>query len=207
MEQRDLAGAGGARRLDRLADLAEAGDARRDDQRLAGRSRALDERQVDDLEGCDLVGRGLEFLQEIDRRLNFGSAELDYSWVHDQFHDGHSFTSPVREYPANEQGLHDMVGNVWCWSFTPTADFGRRPNGDRQASVTKLEKLGVNRNVSMAMHGGCYLARLTHVTLFAKMGHPALDGAEDIGFRLVAVRAREAGVPLRNSDSKPRSTP
>lgn len=73
--------------------------------------------------------------------------------------------------------------------------------------LVSLLALGVARNGPMAMHGGCYLARITHVTLFAKMGHPALDGAEDIGFRLVAVRAHEADVPLRSSDIKDSSTP
>lgn len=136
-------------------------------------------------------------LDGIDRRLNFGTAELDYSWIHDQFHDGHAFSSPVRAYAANEQGLHDMVGNVWCWSMTSSADFSHRADQDRQALPPKLARTGVDRNGSMAMHGGCYLARLTHVTLFAPMSHPALDGAEDIGFRLVVVRAREAGVPIR----------
>lgn len=91
-----------------------------------------------------------------------------------------------------------MVGNVWCWSFTPAAGFHRRADGDRQATLPAWEQLGVARNGAMAMHGGCYLARLTHVTLFAPMSHPALDGAEDIGFRLVAVRGANAGVPLQN---------
>lgn len=29
--------------------------------------------------------------------------------------DGHSGTAPVREYPPNGYGLHQMVGNVWEW--------------------------------------------------------------------------------------------
>jgi formylglycine-generating enzyme required for sulfatase activity len=136
-------------------------------------------------------------LDRIEQRLNFGSGELDYTWMHDKLRDGHAFSSPVRAYPANEQGLHDMVGNVWCWSFTPAADFHRRADGDRQAALPVWEHLEVARNGAMAMHGGCYLARLTHVTLFAPMSHPALDGAEDIGFRLVVVRAATAGVPLK----------
>jgi hypothetical protein len=46
----------------------------------------------------------------------------------------------------------------------------------------------------MSMQGGCYLARLSHANLLSKMSHPALDGAEDIGFRLVAVRRADSGL-------------
>lgn len=137
-------------------------------------------------------------LEGIERRLNFGSAELDYMWVHDQYRDGHAFTSPVRAYPPNDRGLRDAVGNVWVWSFTPRDTFAKRADGDRTALPPRWSELGVERNLPMAMHGGCYLARLTHVTLFAAMSHPALDGAEDIGFRLVIVPAAQAGVPLRD---------
>ena len=135
-------------------------------------------------------------LEGIERRLNLGSAELDYMWVHDQYRDGHAFTSPVRAYPPNEHGLHDMAGNVWVWSFTPRDEFSGRPTGDRTTQPPKFQELGVVQNRPMAMHGGCYLARLTHVNLFAAMSHPALDGAEDIGFRLVIVPAERSGLPL-----------
>lgn len=135
-------------------------------------------------------------LQDLERKLNLGSAELGYMWVHDQYRDGHAFTSPVRAYPPNEHGLHDMVGNVWVWSFTPRDSFSARPNRDRTVAPLSLEALGVAQNRPMAMHGGCYLARLTHVNLFAAMSHPALDGAEDIGFRLVIVPAEHGGLPL-----------
>jgi len=137
-------------------------------------------------------------LDEPGRRMNFGTGELSYMWVHDQYRDGHAFTSPVRAFPPNERGLHDMVGNVWCWSWASRDAFRGRPDGDRTAEVPQLADAIAAANGPMAMHGGCYLARLTHVTLSAAMSHPALDGAEDIGFRLVAARTSQAGVPLRS---------
>ena len=61
-------------------------------------------------------------------------------------------------------------------------------------SVPALESLALGENPHMAMQGGCYLARVPHISLYAKMSHPALDGAEDIGIRLVAVRVVDSGM-------------
>jgi len=70
----------------------------------------------------------------------------------------------------------------------------RRPVGDRIARPRRLTELGVDHNETVAMQGGCYLERLSHANLLAKIGHPALDGAEDIGFRLVAVHKADFGL-------------
>jgi formylglycine-generating enzyme len=125
--------------------------------------------------------------------MNFGTRELDYMWVHDQFADGHAFSSPVKAFPADSRGLHDMLGNVWAWNWTNAARYDERPRADRTARIPAMDELGVARNEPIAMQGGCYLARLSHANVLSKMSHPALDGAEDIGFRLVAVRARDSG--------------
>lgn len=133
-------------------------------------------------------------LNEPDRRMNFGTRELTgYTWIHEQFADGHAYTSPVRAFPPNARGLHDMTGNVWGWNWTNFAQDEARGSGERIARPRPLAELGVAENAALTMQGGCYLARLTHANLLAKMCHPALDGAEDIGFRLVAVRPGEAG--------------
>jgi len=134
-------------------------------------------------------------LAQAERRMNFGTRELeDYMWIHEQFSDGHAYTSPVRTYPPNSRGLYDMLGNVWVWNWTRTPTYEARGSGDRIARPASLEDLDVAANGSIAMQGGCYLARLTHSNLLAKMSHPALDGAEDIGFRLVAVRKADSGM-------------
>jgi formylglycine-generating enzyme required for sulfatase activity len=127
-------------------------------------------------------------------RMNFGTRELDYMWVHDQFTDGHALSSPVKAFPADSRGLRDMLGNVWVWNWSNHAIYEERPRGGREAQVPALDDLKVADNAAMAMQGGCYLARLSHANLLSKMSHPALDGAEDIGFRLVAVRAAQSGI-------------
>jgi formylglycine-generating enzyme required for sulfatase activity len=42
--------------------------------------------------------------------------------------DGYLRTSPVRTYPANGYGIHDMIGNVWEW----TADWFAQPKVERK---------------------------------------------------------------------------
>lgn len=137
------------------------------------------------------------------KRANFGTRELkDYEWIHEQFSDGYAYTSPVKAFPPNERGLHDMVGNIWSWNFQRQVMDGDRRPGDeaegggtaRTGVVPPLESLGAQENASITMQGGCYLARIAHTAMFAKMSHPALDGAEDIGIRLVAVRVANSGL-------------
>lgn len=137
--------------------------------------------------GNDLAG--------IEARMNFGTSELaDYMWIHEQYADGHAFTSPVRAYPPNTRGLYDMLGNVWVWNWTNSKAYEARGTGNRVARPAALGELGLEDNEAMSMQGGCYLARLSHANLLSKMSHPALDGAEDIGFRLVAVRKADSGL-------------
>lgn len=134
-------------------------------------------------------------LAGVESRMNFGTSELDdYMWIHEQYADGHALTSPVRAYPPNSRGLHDMLGNVWVWNWTNAKTYEARGTGDRVARPAALGELGLDANGSIAMQGGCYLARLSHANLLSKMSHPALDGAEDIGFRLVAVRKADSGL-------------
>jgi len=127
--------------------------------------------------------------------MNFGTADLkDYAWIHEQYSDGYALSSPVKAFPANERGLYDMLGNVWIWNWTNADHYRSRSTGSRSAYPDSLEQLEVAGNLAMSMTGGCYLARISHANLLSSMSHPALDGAEDIGFRLVAVLKKDSGL-------------
>ena len=131
----------------------------------------------------------------LSERMNFGTADLEgYAWIHEQYRDGFARSSPVKAFPANDRGLHDMLGNVWVWNWTNNAQYESRSNGPRSARPLPLEELDAESNQAMTMTGGCYLARLSHANLHSRMSHPALDGAEDIGFRLVAVLKGDSGL-------------
>lgn len=132
---------------------------------------------------------------DLEKRMNFGTSELTaYAWIHEQFEDGFARSSPVKAFPANDRGLYDALGNVWVWNWTNSEHYLARPEGSRTARPEFLNHLGTDTNAHMTMTGGCYLARMSHANLLSKMSHPALDGAEDIGFRLVAVRQRDSGL-------------
>lgn len=120
---------------------------------------------------------------ELAERMNFGTAELtEFAWIHEQYQNGFARSSPVKAFPKNDRGLHDMLGNVWVWNWTNNAHYQHRPSGSRTVRPESLAELSVKGNEHMTMTGGCYLARMSHANLISRMCHSALDGAEDIGF-------------------------
>ncbi len=81
MQQDQILGAVGAGRGDGLVDLGEIGHAGGDDHRLAQPGDRGDQRQVDDLEGRDLVGRRVQTSQQVDGGLIERAGEGDDSRV------------------------------------------------------------------------------------------------------------------------------
>jgi formylglycine-generating enzyme len=79
--------------------------------------------------------------------------------------DGHFRTAPVKQYPANGFGLHDMAGNVWEWCSDwyradAYVDLGRltiNPSGPK-TFLDPREPLTPKR----VIRGGSYLCHVTY---------------------------------------------
>ena len=100
--------------------------------------------------------------------------------------DGFIGLAPVKRFPPNGFGLHDMIGNVWEWTSTPYAPSHQNaaiahagPNGFDPAQP------GVAVGV---IKGGSYLCAPNYCFRFRPAARQAQDlafGTSHIGFRVV----------------------
>jgi sulfatase modifying factor 1 len=95
--------------------------------------------------------------------------------------DGWLATAPVRTYPANGYGLHEVAGNVWEWCqdwFSP-AYYERAPARDPQ---------GPERGDRRVIRGGSYLCHASYCHRYrvaARTGNTPGSSAGSCGFRTV----------------------
>jgi formylglycine-generating enzyme required for sulfatase activity len=85
--------------------------------------------------------------------------------------DGYGGTAPVRTYPPNGYGLHEMTGNVWEW----TAEWFDRSRRAR------------------AMRGGSYLCHVSYCNRYrvdARSSNTPDSSTGNLGFRCVGGRGR-----------------
>jgi formylglycine-generating enzyme len=123
--------------------------------------------------------------------------------VKDTAEDGWSGPSPVRTFPANGYGLHDMGGNVWNW----TADLYRvdahelavqevgptgccfNPSGPRD---TLNPTRAVPGSTERVIKGGSFLCHVSYCESYrptARRGTPIDTGSSHVGFRCVLAAA------------------
>ena len=120
-----------------------------------------------------------------------------------QLTDGYLRTSPVRTFPPNGYGIHDMIGNVWEWT---TDWFAQRSvdrkakgaccvpenprGGTRDGSIDKREPTSVPRKV---IKGGSHLCAENYCQRYrpaARYAQPIDTSTGHIGFRCV-IRFRQ----------------
>ena len=104
--------------------------------------------------------------------------------------DGYVFSAPVGCFPANANGLYDMIGNVWEW----TADW-YAPGHDARATDNPAgppkEKSHDRRNPGFpvkVIKGGSYLCAPNYCMRYRPAARHAQDtglGTNHIGFRTV----------------------
>ncbi|MCB4767404.1 formylglycine-generating enzyme family protein [Ancylobacter sp. Lp-2] len=120
--------------------------------------------------------------------------------------DGFERTSPVKSYPPNGYGLHDMIGNVWEW----TADFWttRHPEEAAKACCVPQNPRGGPEEASYdpgqptiriprrVVKGGSHLCAPSYCRRYrpaARHAEPVDSSMSHIGFR--CVRRPKAGDP------------
>ena len=98
--------------------------------------------------------------------------------------DGYEGTSPVKAFPANGDGLYDMIGNVWEWTastFTPR----RAGEVKKSCCVPNTSGEHVARRV---VKGGSHLCAPNYCLRYrpaARQSEPVDTSACHIGFRCV----------------------
>lgn len=107
--------------------------------------------------------------------------------------DGHVGTAPVGCFPANQFGVHDLIGNVWEWTtdwyFDGAGDGTRRAANDPTTRGFDPRQPGVPVK---AIKGGSFLCSDDYCVRYRPAARQAQDvtfSASHIGFRTVSVSA------------------
>ena len=120
----------------------------------------------------------------------------EFPWRNDA-PDGLERTAPVRSYPANGFGLHDMIGNVWEWTSDwyasePVATSPCCGGSQRAAMIGSCDPAspvaGIPRRV---LKGGSHLCASNYCQRYrpaARWAQPVDTSTSHVGFRCVVRR-------------------
>jgi formylglycine-generating enzyme required for sulfatase activity len=87
------------------------------------------------------------------------------------FEDGHVFHGPMGCTRANPFGLHEVIGNVWEWTFDVAYSYGETSFSESQ--------------FRRSLRGGCFVNR-------AKLARSAARDNQDPDFRYLSIGVRPA---------------
>ena len=112
--------------------------------------------------------------------------------------DGFAGRSPVRAFPPNAFGLHDMAGNVWNWCsdvYAETAHGDVASKGcceNPTGPVHGSRAAGAEEPLRRVIKGGSYLCNVSYCESYrpsARRGTPPDTGSSHVGFRCVMTAA------------------
>lgn len=124
--------------------------------------------------------------------------------------DGHPGTCPVRSFPANGYGLHEVCGNVWEWTTDwyaaehapaepgkPSCCAADNPRGPAMAGSFDPDQpsIAIPRKV---LKGGSFLCAPSYCRRYRPAArHPQMvdTGMSHLGFRCVIRPGRRSGTP------------
>jgi formylglycine-generating enzyme required for sulfatase activity len=139
-----------------------------------------------------------------------GGAHMANTWqgefpLHNRNEDGFERTSPVKTFPPNGYGLHDMIGNVWEWTsdwWSSGHEVGapkaccipRNPRGGREDDSYDLcqPNIKIPRKV---LKGGSHLCAPNYCRRYrpaARHAEAVDTSASHIGFRCVVRKGSES---------------